>query len=88
MSPTNITLLSNLTNEQFIIQANKVVSTPSLLTLFIGTHILFLLLGFSVVENRKKFWTIWIPSFILSGILLLALIFLPSSFQTFFNFFK
>jgi hypothetical protein len=72
----------NVTTPQLITWSNQVTTIPSLIILFAVTHLLFLMVGLSFdLNKKKKFLTIWFITFVLSGILLLVLIYLPYSVQ-------
>lgn len=65
-----------LSGEQ-LLEAHDLVATPGLITLFISTFLFWLLIGLTSTNNHKKFIIMYIISFLLSGIVLLSLIFIP-----------
>lgn len=75
----NATLISEVTKEQFVSLANKFLSAPSLIILFISLFAIFLLIGLIFVrENRGNLIKIWVISFVLGLIILIILIFIPN----------
>ena len=78
----------NLTTPQFVKFAHDQTAVPALIILFIVTHLLFVVIGMSLVEKRKKLFTIWAMSFALSGVVLLALIYLPNTTQHLVEYFR
>ena len=76
----NITLVSDVTKEQFINIANQTVAIPVLVLLFILMSLIFLVIGlFMVKRDKGKFLSIWLFSIILSAIILIFLIYSPNT---------
>ncbi len=70
--------------EQFVELANSLLSTPSLIILFLSIFLIFLVIGLIFVKrDRLKFIEIWVVSIILSLIVLLILIFMPNTIMKF-----
>lgn len=75
----NLSLVSEITAEQFTALANKFVAIPSLIIFFLFTILIFLFIGLIFVKkSRGKFMTIWVISTFLSLLVLLFLVFLPN----------
>lgn len=74
----NATQIQSLTPDSFLLTAHKVVSVPFLLALYIITIGIFLGIGLIFANNKTKYFILWICSVILSGLFLLAFIFLPN----------
>ena len=60
-----------------LIEAHNMIAPASLITLFIFTYLFWLLIGLTSTNNHKKFITMYVIAFLLSLIVLLALIFVP-----------
>jgi len=77
----NITQIQSYSPEQIVSWAHSLTAVPSLIILFISIMLIFLLVGLIAVKNRGKYLTIWVVSFIASGIVLATLIYLPNTVQ-------
>jgi hypothetical protein len=62
---------------QELLIAHELAAVPSLITLFITSFLIWLIVGLTSTNNHKKFITMFIITFLLSGLILLALIFIP-----------
>jgi hypothetical protein len=80
-SISQVAQCANITPPQFVAYAHNLTATPALIILFIVTHLLFLIIGMSLVDKKKKLLTIWVITFLLSGMMLLILIYLPNTTQ-------
>lgn len=78
---------NNLPNPQMISLCHQITALPSLIILFVSTFLILLLVGLAVTANYKKFFTIYIPTFILSLTLLLILVFMSGVTQYLYSFF-
>jgi hypothetical protein len=88
MVDLNMTQICSSTPQQLIDWASSTTATPALIILFIAIMLAFLGVGLPMVKNRAKYLTIWIFCFIISGIVLIALIFLPNTVQSIVNWFS
>jgi len=76
----NVTSISEITKEQFIIIANETVAIPSLIFLFVFMVLASLLIGMMLVksEGRGKYFAIWFIWVIFSLVGLIILIYMPN----------
>ena len=78
---TELTTFCSLSKEKIVLACSELTATPALLILFILSHLIFIIVGSSMVENKKLFFKIWVISFAFSAMILLGLIFLPTTLQ-------
>jgi uncharacterized membrane protein YozB (DUF420 family) len=85
----NATNIADISKEQFVDVASSVVAVPSLIILFIGMSLMFLVVGLTAVkESKVKMIVIWFFSVLLSSVILLAVIYLPQSIFNIAEFFR
>ena len=70
-----------------ILLAQEVAVKPALITMFISTFLIWLAIGFSTTNNHKKFAIMFAACFVLSGIILLLLLYNPGLIQWIRSFF-
>jgi len=78
MTSLDISTFQNMTGEQFVAYSHSLTAIPSMIILWILTMVLFLAIGLPMVNQKRKFLTIFVAVFLSSGILLIAMIFLPN----------
>jgi len=70
--------VKDMTKEQFISNAHNLTAKPSLIILFSASMLLLLIIGLIATKNRKKFLLeLFLPVFIIIGILTLIMMFMP-----------
>ena len=75
--------VKDMTQEQFISNAHKLTANPSLIILFSASMFLLLTIGLIATKNRKKFLLeLFLPVFIIIGIMTLIMMFVPEFTQT------
>lgn len=84
----NVTQISTMSPEQAIVYAHKATSVPSLIILFLVSFLIWLIVGIKMVNNTRRFITIWAWAFFLTLIVLLFLIFFPLVTQNLINLFS
>ena len=77
-----------ITQEQFLkMHYNTVI--PNIIAMYLFTIFSFLFIGLNIVKHdKKKYFTIWIYSTIISALFLVFLVIFPDTTQTVINFFE
>lgn len=86
----NMTNFTNMTYQQILNQAHSSIAVPELIALFIGVFIIVFIIGLLLVkgaQSKIKFVGVWVLSLVLSFILLMCFILLPTTMQKVINFF-
>lgn len=81
MSYTNMTAISQMSSQQFIQYSNSFSAIPALILLFVLTHLCFVVVGVLMTEKRKRFFQIWIASFLFSLLFLIGVALMPNFVQ-------
>lgn len=80
----NATQVIEISSEQFVTAAHTFTAIPSALLLFLAMGTIFLIVGLATVSGRSRgsFVGIWFISMVLSSIVLLMIIYMPSTIQS------
>ena len=73
----NMTEIANFSPSEVVSFCNNELTIPSLIILFMLTHITFLIIGSLLTDKKAKLFKISAFSFLISLVFLLTLIFLP-----------
>ena len=76
-----MTAISQMSSQQFIQYSNSFSAIPALILLFVLTHLCFVVVGVLMTEKRKRFFQIWIASFLFSLLFLIGVALMPNFVQ-------
>jgi hypothetical protein len=86
----NMTQIAQMTYEQYLLNAHKTIAVPELILLFACVFILFFIIGMILIkggQSKMKFIGVWVLSLVLSFMLLMFFVFMPTTIQNIINFF-
>lgn len=83
-SNLDLTNIAQLTKAEVIEMFHKITAVPSVIIVWISTMLLFLIFGLVLVkEDRGRLMLLWGIVLLLSGIVVLAVVFMPNTVQSF-----
>jgi hypothetical protein len=84
----DMAIVSNMSPQELLLYCRDLSSSPSMIILFLVTHLIFVSVGSAMSRKKMLFFYIWGISFVLSLAVLIALIFMPNLVQTIASLFR